>query len=75
MREYKAGDKIIQKGSTAEHIYVVAEGEAVVIDGKKVLATIEEGSIIGEMALVEKTVRSADVMLSVDSKVIEIEPT
>lgn len=73
LREYPKGQKIIRKGDYADHLYVIADGEADVIADDKILAKLESGAILGEMALVEKTVRSADVILPKDSKVIEIE--
>jgi RimJ/RimL family protein N-acetyltransferase len=73
LREHKEGTHLIHKGDIARHLYVIAEGEAQVISEDKVLATLGEGTIFGEMALLDSTKRSADVKLSANSKIIEIE--
>ena len=41
--------------------------------GDHVLGALGEGEIFGEMGLLERTTRAADVVLTEDSKVIEIE--
>ncbi len=75
IRNCEKDEILITKGDTAKHIYVIAEGKAIVTDNDKTLATLSEGAIIGEMALIEKTVRSANVIIKKTSKIIEIEIT
>ena len=71
---FKAGQRVIQEGDPAEFFYILRSGEMEVrktIDretGKhKTLAILEEGDIIGEMAIFGKEVRAADVVTLKDS--------
>ena len=70
--EYKAEEVIVKKDADAEKIYILLEGEAEVRDGDKVLSTLKDGHIFGELAIVEKIKRTADVVLTKDCKIIEI---
>jgi len=70
--EYKAGTVLVKQGDKPLNVYILVEGAAEVrVDGSPV-GKIEAGEIFGEMALVEQTVRSADVVLTKDAKVVEI---
>jgi len=71
---FKAGQRVIQEGDPADFFYILRSGEMEVrktIDretGKhKTLAILEEGDIIGEMAIFGKEVRAADVVTLKDS--------
>lgn len=70
---YKAGHVVFKKGDEGETMYVVAKGELdVVIEGKTVDKLVE-GDLFGEMALIDKQARSADVVAKTDCEVIEID--
>jgi CRP-like cAMP-binding protein len=64
-KEYHDGEMIIRRGEVGNCMYVVQEGEVEVFverDGKEVrLAVRGEGELIGEMAVFEREVRSANV--------------
>lgn len=65
-RSYVAGQSIVQKGQTAAEVFFVMSGEvSVMIDVarglQKRLSTVSAGMAFGELALVERAVRSADV--------------
>ena len=71
---FKAGQRVIQEGDPADFFYILRSGEMEVrktIDretGKhKTLAILEEGDIIGEMAIFGKEVRAADIVTLKDS--------
>ncbi|MCJ7838379.1 MAG: Crp/Fnr family transcriptional regulator [Burkholderiales bacterium] len=54
-----AGKVIFAKGDPGDLMYVIVEGEAqIVIDGKPV-ETVRSGGILGEMALIDSSPRSA----------------
>jgi CRP-like cAMP-binding protein len=59
---YKAGDSIVDEGSMGVGFYLILEGRAEVRKGKKLLATLERGQFFGEMSLIDKQPRSADVV-------------
>ena len=74
LKKYEKGTQIISKGDEAYKLYVLAKGEAEIhLEKGKVASIIPEKSIFGEMALLEKTPRTADVILTKNSEVIEIE--
>lgn len=64
-RQYQDGDVIIRQGDVGDCMYVIQEGEVEVYverDGQEVrLATRTRGDMIGEMAVFEREVRSANV--------------
>ena len=64
-KEYGDGEIIITQGESGDRMYVIQEGELevfVVRDGKEVrLAVRGQGEFVGEMAIFEREVRSANV--------------
>lgn len=73
VREEKPGTHLIRKGDATESIFLLGDMSAsVVIDGSEV-AILQPGATVGEMGLLEKAPRSADVFLSEGGTVIEIE--
>jgi hypothetical protein len=70
-KTYRAGETIITKGSAAEHIFFIESGRVSIhdtIDGNRdvMLALISSGNSFGEMALLDKQSRSADVKAQTD---------
>jgi CRP/FNR family transcriptional regulator len=77
---YKSGEIIVRQGDVGDCMYVIQSGRAEVIkekEGKELqLNVLGEGGIFGEMALIDKEVRSATVralgevrILTVDKKI------
>ena len=62
---YRDGEVIVREGETGECMYVIQEGQVEVLlekEGKQArLAVMSEGDFFGEMALIEREVRSATV--------------
>lgn len=59
VQHFKPGEIIFSQGDTAEHVFIVTEGEVELLIGDKVIATEQQGGIIGEMALLNESTRSA----------------
>lgn len=60
---FKPGDYMIENGSAAAGMYLLLNGSVSVLKSNgDVIATIEDGSVVGEMALVDGGSRSADVV-------------
>jgi CRP/FNR family transcriptional regulator, cyclic AMP receptor protein len=57
----KAGDVLFKKGDTAGCMYVVLSGELRIGDGNVTLENVSAGGIVGEMALIDHSPRSATV--------------
>jgi CRP-like cAMP-binding protein len=66
------GQMLMKQGDYSVELIAIEEGKADVIqDGKKV-ATLSEGDLIGEMGLLERTPRNADVVAATPMRVIKL---
>jgi len=78
---FKKGETMVRKGEVGNEMYLIISGQAGVTDSGpqgKVIKNLPPGEIFGEMAIVEKTVRAADVvaledveLLGIDDKALE----
>ena len=63
---YRAGETVLKQGQHGEYMYVVQEGELdVLIDGAHI-RSLSPGDILGEMALVDGSPHSADIVAKTD---------
>jgi CRP-like cAMP-binding protein len=69
----KPGETLFEKGELGRFLYVVKSGELQIIDGNHVYETVSAGGIVGEMALVTSSPRSATVRAVTPSIVIPID--
>ncbi|ESP93198.1 MULTISPECIES: N-acyl amino acid synthase FeeM domain-containing protein [Pseudoalteromonas] len=71
---YKAGETIISAGTEGNEAFVIIEGAAQVQlpNTDTVVATVEEGGMLGELALITDEPRSADVIAKQDVVVMVI---
>lgn len=64
-KTFEPGEVIIQEGDIGEEAYVISSGEVEVYksadSGDVHLLTLDSGQVIGEMALISKSVRSASI--------------
>jgi CRP/FNR family cyclic AMP-dependent transcriptional regulator len=67
------GEFLFRKGDPAQDMYVVKSGELQVGDGNAIYETVTTGGIIGEMALVDGSPRSASVTALKPSEVIAVD--
>ena len=59
MREFKAGDVIFRQGDDAKELFVIQRGSVEIRLGNRVLETLSDYAIFGEMALIDPHPRSA----------------
>jgi CRP/FNR family transcriptional regulator, cyclic AMP receptor protein len=71
-RRFKAGDVIFQQGDAAEELYVIQSGTVEIRLGNRVLDTLPELSIFGEMALIDRSPRSATAVATTDVSVVPV---
>jgi len=69
-REYAPGDYVVRRGTVAEQMFFLVKGEvSVLVDlptgQARRLATLSAGMAFGELALVDRTARTADVRADV----------
>lgn len=72
VREYKAGDVIFREGDPAEELFVVKTGSVEIRLGNRVLDTLRERSIFGEMALIDHGPRSATAVAATDATLVPV---
>jgi NADH dehydrogenase len=66
------GEMIFDEGDFGNKLYVIVKGEAEILKGGAVLATIGKGEVFGEIALVEDSARTAGVKAKGDVDVITV---
>lgn len=73
MKTHPAGEQLIRMGDETDRIYIIVEGTAEARHGPHVLGSLGPGKIVGEMGLVERDSRSADVWITEEARIIEIQ--
>ena len=72
VRSFKAGEVIFRQGEPAEELYVVQSGTVEIRLGNRVLDTLPELSIFGEMALIDRSPRSATAVAATDVSLVPV---
>ncbi|OFZ97369.1 MAG: hypothetical protein A2Z64_11295 [Betaproteobacteria bacterium RIFCSPLOWO2_02_67_12] len=75
---YSKGHVVVRQGEYGEHIYAVQEGELEVVKERKgggeiQVAVLRSGDIFGEMAILQKEVRSATVRTLTEARLLTID--
>jgi len=72
LREYKAGEVIFREGDPATELFIVKSGTVEVRLGNRLLGTLPERSIFGEMALIDPGPRSATAVAATDAAIVPV---
>jgi len=72
-RTLQAGEVIFREGEPAQELYVVKSGTVEIRHGTRVLETLQEGGIFGEMALVDQSPRIASATADVYSELLAVD--
>lgn len=71
-RRLPAGTAILVEGARGDSLFVIVSGSVVVTKGKNELATVGPGSVLGEMALITGSPRSATATAKGEVEVFEL---
>lgn len=71
-KEYKAGDLIFEEGEAGENMYIVKEGAVDIKVGEEIFVVAGAGEILGEMALIDSSARSATAVAKTACKLIPV---
>lgn len=71
--ELQEGIVLFSLGEPGTSMFVIVEGAVSIIVGGRVVEIAGPGSIVGEMAMVDSSFRSATVVTRTDSRVISID--
>jgi uncharacterized protein len=77
MRRFAPGDPIVRRGEPGDAMYVIIQGRTQVFAGdgsaRRLVAEHRRGDVFGEMALVRRDVRTADVVATVPVEVLAVD--
>jgi CRP/FNR family cyclic AMP-dependent transcriptional regulator len=73
VRAFKQGEVIFRDGDPAKELYVIKSGRVDVTSGNRLLATLGDNGIFGEMALIDKEPRSATVTAASDVEIVPVD--
>jgi CRP/FNR family transcriptional regulator, cyclic AMP receptor protein len=71
-REFKAGEVIFREGDAASEFFVIQSGKVDIRLGNRLLGTLSDHDIFGEMALIDATPRSATAIAATDVKIVPV---
>ena len=71
-REFAKGDLIFQEGEHGDEFFVIVRGKVEIRSGNRLLETLGQNSIFGEMALIDDSPRSATVVALADCAVAPV---
>ena len=71
-KNYQQNDFIFKEGDSGDSLFIVLNGEISIKKGDKIIAKLERGASLGEMAILDNETRSADAVASKDSILLKI---
>jgi CRP-like cAMP-binding protein len=72
VREFKAGEIIFKQGDAAAEFFVIQSGKVDIRLGNRLLGTLSDHDIFGEMALIDTAPRSATAIAATDVKIVPV---
>ena len=71
-RSFKAGEVVFREGEPAHELFVIKSGKVEIRTGNRLLDTLDDHSIFGEMALIDASPRSATAVAATDVTLVPI---
>jgi CRP/FNR family transcriptional regulator, cyclic AMP receptor protein len=71
-KSFKQGDTIFNEGDAANELYVIESGKVEIRHGNRLLDTLSDNNIFGEMALIDGAPRSATAVAGTDVTVVPV---
>jgi len=72
VRQFRAGEVIFNEGDAASEFYVIQSGQVDIRLGNRVLRTLGDNDIFGEMALIDAAPRSATALAATDVTLVPV---
>lgn len=72
VRAFKAGEVIFEMGDAAEDLYIIKNGKVEIRLGNRVLETLSDNNIFGEMALIDPAPRSATAVATTEVTLVPV---
>jgi CRP/FNR family transcriptional regulator, cyclic AMP receptor protein len=72
VRSFKAGEIIFSQGDAADELYIIKSGKVEIRLGNRLLDTLPEYAIFGEMALIDHSPRSATAVAATDTTIVPV---
>jgi CRP/FNR family transcriptional regulator, cyclic AMP receptor protein len=72
VRAYKAGEVIFREGDPAEELFIVKAGKVEIRLGNRLIDSLQELNIFGEMALIDRGPRSATAVALTDVTLVPV---
>jgi CRP/FNR family transcriptional regulator, cyclic AMP receptor protein len=73
LKAIPAGQILFKEGERGNFMYVLMSGTAEITVRNRVMETVVAGTIVGEMAIIDDSIRSATVVAKSDCKFLPIE--
>jgi CRP-like cAMP-binding protein len=71
-KNYEQGEVIFKEGDSGDSMFIVINGEVSIKKKEKIIAKLEKGASLGEMALLDNEPRSANAVADKDSVLLKI---
>lgn len=69
---YAVGTRLVRQGDFSTELYVIEEGAAAIIRDGQEIDQVGPGAVIGEIGVLEKTKRSADIVVTAPLLAIKV---
>jgi CRP/FNR family transcriptional regulator, cyclic AMP receptor protein len=70
--DYAAGQTVFSRGEEAHEMFVVVDGEIDILIGDRIVDTIGPGGLFGELALIDRSPRSATAVARTAARLVPV---